>query len=87
MTETNITNSQLYELAKEMWDSLEDHHVGQEEHALELKAEIEKVREAQRALAKTLREIQFALYRQQNPGKRRPAHPQHDGDIFGGCNE
>jgi hypothetical protein len=50
MTETNITNSQLYELAKEMWNSLEDHRVGQEERGLELKAEIEKVREAQGAL-------------------------------------
>jgi hypothetical protein len=84
MTETNITNSQLYELAKEMWNSLEDHRVGQEERGLELKAEIEKVREAQGAMAKTLREIQFALHRRQNPGKRRPAHPRHDGDIFGG---
>jgi len=34
-------------------------------------------------MTETLREIQFALHRQQNPAKRRPAHPQHDGDIFG----
>ena len=46
-------------------------------------AEVEKVREAQGAMTKTLREIQFPLHRQQNPAKRRPADPQHDGDIFG----
>jgi hypothetical protein len=73
MTETNIANSQLYELAKEMWNSLEDHHVGQEERVLELKAETEKVREAaegpgQDAPGNSVRPASPAESRQEAPG-------------------
>ncbi len=43
--------------------------------------EIAKVREGQRAMAQTLREIQFAVHRIQNPVKAKPSHLAHDGDL------
>jgi hypothetical protein len=85
MTETIITNSQLYELAKEMWNSLEDRHTGIEEHALELKAEVEKVRDMLRHFGKRLTDIEFAIHRLANPGKKQPV--LHDGDLVGGSYE
>ena len=43
--------------------------------------EIAKLREGQRAMAQTLREIQFAIHRMQNPVKAKPSYPDHDGDL------
>jgi hypothetical protein len=82
MSETKKTNEHLYSLLMEMWSSLEDHLVGQEERVLELKAEVQKVREAQGALARTLRELQGQVY-QLMPKQAQRALYADDGDIFG----
>jgi hypothetical protein len=82
MTETK-TNEQIYSLIMEAWSSIEDHLVGAEERSLALQAEITKIEDGLRHFGKRLTDIEFAIYRQQNPGKQRPAYSDHDGDIFG----
>jgi hypothetical protein len=83
MTETK-SNEQIYELVRDAWSSLEDHAVGAEERSLALKAQIEKIEAALRHFAKRITDIEFAIYRLANPGKKRPTYPNHDGDIVGG---
>jgi hypothetical protein len=83
MSETKKTNEQIYALVMEVWSSLEDHLVGAEERSLALKAEIEKVREAQGGLARMLRELQGQVYALMPKAAQRAAYAD-DGDIFGG---
>ncbi len=45
--------------------------------------EIAKVREGQRAMAQTLREIQFQIHRLANPTTNGKSRPTHDGDLIG----
>jgi hypothetical protein len=82
MTDDDISNAKLHSLIMEVWSSLENHLLGQEERSHVLKAEIEKLREAQGAMVRTLREIQFAVHRLANPVKGKP-RPIHDGDLVG----
>jgi hypothetical protein len=82
MTDETKSNEQIYGLLMEVWSSLEDHLLGQEERSHVLKAEIEKLREAQGAMVRTLREIQFAVHRLANPVKGK-SWPTHDGDLVG----
>jgi hypothetical protein len=77
----DIPNSRVYDYLTEIWSSLEDRHTGQEEHVLELKAELEKTQDMLRHFGKRLTDIEFAIYRLANPGKKRPV--QHDGDLVG----
>jgi hypothetical protein len=82
MTDDDISNAKLHSLIMEVWSSLENHLLGQEERSHVLKAEIEKLREAQGAMVRTLREIQFAVHRLANPVKGK-SWPTHDGDLVG----
>src|SRR6266508_1796621 len=75
-------NSQIYNYLTEIWSSLEDRHTGAEEHALELKSELEKVRDMLKHLGKRLTDIEFAIHRIANPAKKKPN--LHDGDLVGG---
>jgi hypothetical protein len=77
----DIPNSRLYDYLTEVWSNLEDHHTGQEEHVLELKAEVEKIRDMVKQFGKRFNDLEFAIYRLANPGKKRPV--QHDGDLVG----
>jgi hypothetical protein len=87
-TDDNDTpNSQIYNYLTEIWSSLEDRHTGTEEHALELKAELEKVRDMLKHFGKRLTDIEFAIHRIANPGKKKPAYSDHDGDLVGGSYE
>jgi hypothetical protein len=79
----DISNAKLHSLIMEAWSGIEDHLLGAEERSHVLRAEIEKLREAQGAMVRTLREIQFEVYRLANPGKKKPAYPDHDGDLVG----
>ncbi len=81
----DISNTRLYNYLTEIWSSLEDRHTGMEEHALELKAEVEKVRDMLWHFAKRLSDIEFSLHRMQNPVKKKPV--LHDGDLVGGSYE
>jgi hypothetical protein len=83
MSETKKTNEHLYSLIMEVWSSLEDHLTGAEERTLVLKAEVEKVREAQGALIRTLRELQGQVHALMPKAARRAAYAD-EGDIFGG---
>ncbi len=78
-------NSQIYNYLTEIWSSLEDRHTGAEEHALELKAELEKIRDMLKHFGKRMNDLEFAIHRIANPAKKKPV--LHDGDLVGGSYE
>ncbi len=75
---------ELNDLIRTTTSGLESLAIDTLEKVLAQGDEIAKVREGQRAMAQTLREIQFALHRLANPTKKKPAYPAHDGDLVGG---
>src|SRR6266540_7047448 len=78
-------NSQIYNYLTEIWSSLEDRHTGAEEHALELKAELEKIRDMLKHFGKRMNDLEFAIHRIANPAKKKPV--LRDGDLVGGSYE